>query len=531
MNPGTQTPNSRCADTAKPAGTLFLLDGLTAELRLRWSPLGKQMLAFVERFETAVREGRAPLKAGQYCISVNMSEDAAANQSNPLMIDASTNRLAHFLTRRGIRRIVCVETVDAPQLMQVFALLWQVRHGLSRGRTTWRDRLRGRLAACELLVTDGVELASVNARFVEERGELQITARDREHAFSNMFQKYKDRFPRLRDHRAFRRAAPVYAFFAFVLTFVPICMAVLFRIPHWIEITVAIAIGILMAMWTYLFFLVVAAEEYDKERQSRELARRHAALGELYQKVQNDLQTARGIQHNLLPDPRKRPFPRHVAFANLFLPEMAVGGDLYDLKAVDDRRVAVLLADVAGHGMSAAFVTGLIKTTVEFGRADRGSPSDILRELNSVLERLTPSGSFAAAMYFVYDIETRRLRYANAGHNPVPIIVRRRSNEVEFLEDKINLLIGVNPEMTYEEAEIDLEVGDKLVLATDGIIDSLDAISEERYGLARLHRVLTECAHLPADQVRDKVIANLNSFSAGTERTDDQTLVIMEVLR
>jgi serine phosphatase RsbU (regulator of sigma subunit) len=64
------------------------------------------------------------------------------------------------------------------------------------------------------------------------------------------------------------------------------------------------------------------------------------------------------IQRMFLPDPHKKPFPRYVSFAHMFLPEMEVGGDYYDLKALDDRRVAVLIADVAGHGMSAAFVTG-----------------------------------------------------------------------------------------------------------------------------------------------------------------------------
>ena len=64
---------------------------------------------------------------------------------------------------------------------------------------------------------------------------------------------------------------------------------------------------------------------------------------------------------------RKSPFPQQLSFAHVFLPEMAVGGDYYDLKQLDDRRVALLMADVSGHGMSAAFITGLIKTTFEFG--------------------------------------------------------------------------------------------------------------------------------------------------------------------
>lgn len=525
------TSDDTQAETAQAPGLWFTLDSLTAELRLRWSPLGAEMIAFVDRFESAVREGRAAPKSGRYRIAVEFDEGSSTGAMNPLLIDSGTQRLARFLFRRGIRAIVCPDPIDAPQLMQVFTLLWQVRHGLSRGRTTFRDRLRGREKACELLASCGVELASVDVRFNRETGELVVAARDREHALSSLIQKYKDRFPRLRDHRAFRRAAPIYAFAAFAAAFLPIYAAIVLNVPDWLEIVESVCVGLLMAAWTYVFFLIVAAEEYDKERQGRELARRHAALTDLFTRVQNDLQTARGIQRHLLPDPRRRPHPRHVAFAHLFLPEMAVGGDLYDLKAVDDRRVAVLLADVAGHGMSAAFITGLIKTTVEFGRADPAAPAAVMSELNSVLEKLTPSGSFAAAMYFVYDTGTHQLRYANAGHSPAPIIVRKRSQEVEFLEDNVNLLLGVNPDMTYDEAVVELDAGDKLVLATDGITDSISRSGEERYGLARLHRLLTEHAGLPAGELKDRVIASIEGFSAGAERTDDQTLVVMEVLR
>jgi serine phosphatase RsbU (regulator of sigma subunit) len=531
MPPVREEPDDRRAEAARPPGLRFLLDGLAAEARLRWSPLGTEMHAFAERFEAAAREGRIGPRGGQYRIAVEFESEGPTGEMDPLAINGWTRRLAHFLTRLGVRTVVCAETVDAPQMMQVFTLLWQVRHCVSRKKTNWRDCMRGRGAACAALTGGGAELASVTARLDAEAGELVIAARDREHALSGVVQQYKQRFPRLRDHRAFRRAAPVYAFAAFAVAFIPICAAVLFDFPAWVEILEAVCVGVLMALWTYIFFLVVAAEEYDKERQSRELARRHSALEQLYSRVQADLQTARGIQRNLLPDPRKRPFPRHVAFAHLFLPEMAVGGDLYDLKAIDGRRVAVLLADVAGHGMSAAFITALIKTTIEFGRADRGSPKAMLAELNSVIERLTPTGSFAATMYFVYDVETRRLTYSNAGHNPVPIVVRRRSHEVDFLDENVNLLVGVNPDMTYDETEIDLDVGDKLVLATDGIIDTVDATGEQRYGAPWLHRLLTQYAELSAGELKEKVVADLLSFSGGAERPDDQTLVIMEVLK
>ena len=105
-----------------------------------------------------------------------------------------------------------------------------------------------------------------------------------------------------------------------------------------------------------------------------------------------------------LPDPARQPFPQQLSFAHVFRPEMAVGGDYYDLKALDDRRVALLLADVSGHGMSAAFITGLIKTTFEFGYSPDQTPPQFMARLNNVLERLTPTSSFAGVIFAVYDV-------------------------------------------------------------------------------------------------------------------------------
>jgi sigma-B regulation protein RsbU (phosphoserine phosphatase) len=268
----------------------------------------------------------------------------------------------------------------------------------------------------------------------------------------------------------------------------------------------------------------------EMERRVEELKQRHAEAVREKQFLAGDLETARAIQRMFLPDPVRSPFPQRLAFAHVFLPEMAVGGDYYDLKQLDDRRVALLMADVSGHGMSAAFVTGLIKTTFEFSYPPDQSPREFMARLNNVLERLTPPSSFAAVVFAVYDVASRELRYSNAGHNPAPILVRGSTGEVEWLDDCVDLLAGVNPDMKYQEDRLPLSPGDKFVVCTDGITDIPNA-EGERFGFHRLYDCLRENAERPAGKLLEATVAAVTAHAKGLSRTDDQTILIMEVLK
>ncbi len=247
----------------------------------------------------------------------------------------------------------------------------------------------------------------------------------------------------IRNRHAAIKTALKYASAAALITMVPAVAHAVFRFEAGILVLITIPIAVLVGSIALLLFRTVEAESETKGNQGAETAVESRELLDAYNRIQENLETARKIQRNFLPEKWVQPFADCIRFAQFYRPEMAVGGDYYDLKSLPGKRVAILLADVSGHGMSAAFVTGLIKTILEFGRTSPENPPSFIAELNDSLCTLTPSDSFAAIVYGIYSVESHILRFANAGHIPLPIVIRKQSGEVESLDTKTGLLAGV----------------------------------------------------------------------------------------
>ncbi len=437
--------------------------------------------------------------------------------------------LPRFLDREGIQRVRVDTELESNQVADVLGMLWQVRHLTADRAGRRRDRLLERDKVHEALCSDeGLHMSCANVRLDTDSGTLFVRNSYCQLLFSRMVTAYKKRKSRFRDHRAFFRAAPRYALLATLVILMPVLISLVSPLPAQAITGSIVAVALLVGFGTYMVFQTIASEEYDKEHQARELEQRHAALSRVYEKLRLDLRTARTIQRTLLPETDRQPLPGKLVFAPSFVPEMEVGGDYYDYKRLDDDRVAILLADVAGHGMAAAFVTGLIKTSFEVAQLGRMSPAEFLTELNQLLERLTPPDSFAAVVFAVYDSKRRALSLANAGHTPVPIVVRARTGEVEARREPVGLLCGVEADTEYETAETSLEPHDKLVLCTDGIVDSVNP-DGSRFGIERFQNLLRAHAQLPARRLRDFIVDAVAAHVADAAQSDDETFVIVEV--
>jgi serine phosphatase RsbU (regulator of sigma subunit) len=438
--------------------------------------------------------------------------------------------LARFLDSVGVRELVLDAELESDQVADVLEVLWRQRHYLKGERTGSLQRLLARDKIHAALTSDeGYHAFCADMRLDAEAGRLTVRNSYCQLLFSRVVTAYKKRVQGFKDHRAFFRAAPKYALLTALCVVVPELAIILFGLSPDILLVATPLVAILVGFGTYVVFQTIAAEEYDKEHQAKELSKRHASLMRVYDKIRMDLATARDIQRALLPVPGAQPLLDKVKLIHRFTPEMEVGGDYYDFKRIDDHRVALLLADVSGHGLAAAFVTGLIKTTFEHAVTPVSMPARFMGELNAVLERLTPDSSFAAVLYMVYDTASRVLTYANAGHSPMPMVLRNNDGGLDVLDEPVDLLAGVEPDVDYAEGEARLDMGDRLVLCTDGVPDSVNP-KGVRLRIEQVENILREHASEDGEAIMAAVMEAVRAHTGDAEQSDDQTLLVMEVI-
>jgi len=254
------------------------------------------------------------------------------------------------------------------------------------------------------------------------------------------------------------------------------------------------------------------------------------------EKLRRDMNLAAEIQRGLLPD-----HPPHTAFAALAavsLPARSIGGDYYDFVQVGDHQIAIALADVSGKGVAAALIMSVVHASLRVISDEVGiSLPDLTAKMNRFLHRSTNSNKYATFFYAQIDERTRELRYVNAGHNPPYLARAARARSQEEPEDPVieieelpagGTVLGLFPEVSYEEATIALQPGDVLVIFTDGVPEAHDASGEE-FGEDRLKRVLRDVVHLPAPEISSQISNELKRWIQGAEQYDDLTFIVMKV--
>jgi GAF domain-containing protein len=205
--------------------------------------------------------------------------------------------------------------------------------------------------------------------------------------------------------------------------------------------------------------------------------------------------------------------------------ESDVGGDFYDLIAMDDNRLALVIGDVSGKGLDAAQHAAMIKLVLRGFATESPEPAALLARVNRVLCQTSQREGFVSLFYGVLDVERREITYANAGHE-LPVVLRRGEEEVELLRTT-GPVLGLEDEAHYHEAHAQMAPGDTLVLYTDGFTEARRG-SEflQVEGLATfLARVRDESATAMADTVYHDV----RNYAGGTLH-DDATILVVKSL-
>lgn len=436
-------------------------------------------------------------------------------------------RLSALLERLGVEEVVFDSDLESNQILDVFRLLWCVRRELTDGASGWWGRLAHHDdVAGAIRSEEGLHVFCTNVRL--EGGVLRVRNSYCTLTFSRAATAYMRKVSRFPDHRAFFRAAPRYGLLATMLTLAPCVLAMWAHLPAGVVVGVGIGVAVVLGVGIMVVFETIGAVQYDKEHQAKEIRRRHRALVRAHDRIEEDLERAERIQRKLIPTGEAQPFPDAVRLAHQFEPQMRVGGDYYDFKKVGEDALALIFADVSGHGMAGAFITGIIKTTFEVALDGRHAPREFIGELNVLLERLTPDGSYAAVVFAVYDVAERRLSYVNAGHQPVPMLMRAGDLQVSRTDRGTGPVVGFTADGVYEERQIDMGPGDRFILCTDGITESFSE-DDELFGDERLRDLLGQAGSRPVEEVPHRVLEAVEEHCGEAPQTDDRAVLILEV--
>jgi serine phosphatase RsbU (regulator of sigma subunit) len=239
------------------------------------------------------------------------------------------------------------------------------------------------------------------------------------------------------------------------------------------------------------------------------------------QQRDEELREAREIQASLLP--KKLPEVVGYELAVMTQPLRFVGGDYYSVVRISERHTVLCIADVAGKGLPAALLMSGLQATLRPLIWRRLAPRELCHRLNRILCDLTPVGKFISFFYAVLDSVDNRLTYCNAGHNP-PLLIRADGTSTEL--NAAGAVLGQFPHWLYEQSEMQMRSGDKLLLFTDGLVEACNA-DEESFGEYNLIRIARENPSSSAADLMSLLIRAASQHS-GEHFQDDASLIVLK---
>ncbi len=248
------------------------------------------------------------------------------------------------------------------------------------------------------------------------------------------------------------------------------------------------------------------------------------SLEEKQREIEKDLEMARIFQRSLLPS--KFPEDRGLKFNAYYLPSSKVGGDLYDIIDIDEKHIGILIADLSGHGVHAAILVSMLKALMSTYARDFRSPARVIGILNDMLSDIMPEAAYATVFYAVIDLSDKSMVYTIAGHPP-PLVYRKGDNRAEFLSGG-NFFVGMNKGEEFKEDRFQLNIGDRLFLYTDGLIELFNP-SGEIFGTKRLFKIFSENVILSIEEMNGVIISEMDKFRNGVAIGDDVAILTMEV--
>jgi len=272
-------------------------------------------------------------------------------------------------------------------------------------------------------------------------------------------------------------------------------------------------------------FLMTGVDVTERKSAENQLQQTHAELEKISVRLQDEIKLAANLQKAILPNP-VIDLPGMQGQAKL-VTSTEVGGDYYDYFQVDGYKTVILVGDVSGHGVAAGTMVSAAKAGM-FPLIHEGvsQPSEILRSLNGTLHATAQQSLLMTMACICLDARNGTLHYANAGH-VLPYLRRKQDRRWSMIES-FGLPLGKDIDSQYSMTEIklELEVGDRLFLYTDGLVEEESPLGEP-FGYERLEKILDQYGDAEPEVLYEQVLAEVYRHCGGRELEDDITLVIV----
>lgn len=244
------------------------------------------------------------------------------------------------------------------------------------------------------------------------------------------------------------------------------------------------------------------------------------------ERIASELNVATKIQADMLPNtfpafPDRKDFDVYATMT----PAKEVGGDLYDFFLVDEKHLALVIADVSGKGVPAALFMMIAKTLIKNRTLMGGTPAEILTDVNNHLCAENTDGYFVTVWLAIIDLETGNMTASNAGHE-YPVY-KPTEKDFELLKRKHSPALGAFDDTIYNQYELQLSSGDRIFVYTDGVPEATDN-KEELFGMDNMLASLNQRKEESLESICKGMKIAIDEFVNGATQFDDITMMCFE---
>jgi sigma-B regulation protein RsbU (phosphoserine phosphatase) len=244
---------------------------------------------------------------------------------------------------------------------------------------------------------------------------------------------------------------------------------------------------------------------------------------------EHEMAIAREIQENLLP--KQLPKVEGYDIGAYYRPSLEIGGDYYDFFQMDSENIGICVADVSGKGIPGSLVMTMARSLLRMEGMRNPSAADTLMKVNRYLTPDIKRGMFVTAMYVILNTVRRTLLVTSAGHNPM--VLYRKASSTCHLVNPNGLALGIDRgplfDKTIKEQLIQLHPGDRFVLHTDGVVESMNS-KQEQLGEHRLYLLIKQYAEKGSNEFSNLIATVLENHKGDAQQHDDITMVTVRIL-